>query len=42
MARHGKRTMKAREGVDREKAYPLPEAVKMVKARATAKFDETI
>jgi hypothetical protein len=42
MAHHGKRTMKAREGVDREKAYPLPEAVKMVKARAKAKFDETI
>jgi large subunit ribosomal protein L1 len=42
MAQHGKRTMSAREGVDREKVYPLPEAVKMVKARAKAKFDETI
>ena len=42
MASHGKRTVKAREGVDRTKLYPLPEAVKMVKARATAKFDETI
>ncbi len=42
MAQHGKRTMKARDGIDREKAYPLPEAVKMVKARAKAKFDETI
>src|SRR6266516_754881 len=38
----GKRTKKAREGVDREKLYPLPEAVKMVKDRAKAKFDETI
>src|SRR6202045_2817434 len=38
----GKRTIKAREGVDREKLYPLPEAVKMVKDRAKAKFDETI
>jgi large subunit ribosomal protein L1 len=42
MAQHGKRTMKAREGIDREKAYPLAEAVKLVKARAKAKFDETI
>src|SRR5271168_3400425 len=38
----GKRTEKAREGVDREKLYPLVDAVKMVKERATAKFDETI
>src|SRR5215469_9568596 len=38
----GKRTTAAREGVDREKLYPLAEAVKMVKARAKAKFDETI
>src|ERR1700759_808078 len=38
----GKRTKKAREGVDREKLYPLVEAVKMVKERAKAKFDETI
>ena len=33
---------KAREGVDREKLYTLAEAVKMVKERAKAKFDETI
>jgi large subunit ribosomal protein L1 len=39
---HGKRTEKAREGLDREKFYPLPDAVKMVKDRAKAKFDETI
>src|SRR5262252_5287096 len=38
----GKRLKKAREGVDREKLYPLPEAIKMVKERAKAKFDETI
>jgi large subunit ribosomal protein L1 len=42
MANLGKRTVKAREGIDPAKAYPLPEAVKMVKDRATAKFDETI
>jgi len=38
----GKRLKKAREGVDREKLYPLAEAIKMVKARAKAKFDETV
>ena len=39
---HGKRTTKAREGVDRDKLYPVAEAVKMVKERAKAKFDETV
>jgi large subunit ribosomal protein L1 len=39
---HGKRTLKAREGIDREKLYPLDDAVKLVKERAKAKFDETI
>src|SRR5690242_17059818 len=38
----GKRLKKAKEGVDREKMYPLDEAIKMVKERAKAKFDETI
>ncbi|MBV8510821.1 MAG: 50S ribosomal protein L1 [Xanthobacteraceae bacterium] len=42
MSTHGKRTMKAREGVDRTKLYPIDEAVKLVKERATSKFDETI
>ncbi len=42
MPAHGKRTMAAREGIDREKLYSLDEAVKMVKERAKAKFDETI
>src|SRR5688500_20114615 len=42
MAKLGKRLKKAREGIDRTKLYPLAEAVKLVKARATAKFDETI
>ena len=42
MSTLGKRTNSAREGVDREKLYPLTEAVKMVKERAKAKFDETI
>src|SRR6184192_1414903 len=38
----GKRLKKAREGVDREKLYPLVDAIKMVKERAKSKFDETI
>jgi len=38
----GKRTKAIREGVDPAKAYSLDEAVKMVKQRAKAKFDETI
>src|SRR4026207_1867323 len=38
----GKRLKKVREGVDREKLYPLADAIKMVKERATSKFDETI
>ena len=42
MSRIGKRAIKAREGIDPVKAYPLDEAVKLVKARAKAKFDETI
>jgi large subunit ribosomal protein L1 len=37
-----KRITKAREGVERTKLYPLTEAVKMVKERASAKFDETV
>ncbi len=42
MSSHGRRTIKAREGIDREKLYPLDQAVQMVKERAKAKFDETI
>ena len=42
MSKIGKRLKSAREGVDREKAYAVDEAVKVVKARAKAKFDETV
>jgi large subunit ribosomal protein L1 len=42
MSRIGKRTIKSREGIDPAKSYSLDEAVKLVKARAIAKFDETI
>ena len=38
----GKRYKQAKEGLNPEAYYPLPEAVKLVKSRATAKFDETI
>ncbi|MGL4526901.1 MAG: 50S ribosomal protein L1 [Aestuariivirga sp.] len=38
----GKRVEKAREGIERTKLYPIAEAVKLVKARANAKFDETV
>src|ERR1700738_1676487 len=42
MADLGKRTKAVREGIDRTKLYPLEQAVKMVKERAKAKFDETV
>jgi large subunit ribosomal protein L1 len=38
----GKRIRSAGEGVDRLKLYPIADAVKLVKERAKAKFDETI
>src|SRR5271157_2111931 len=42
MSKLGKRTRAVREGIDREKLYPLNEAVRLVKERAKAKFDETV
>src|SRR5436853_1089617 len=42
MAKISKRFKKATEGVNTEKAYDIDEAVKLLKQRATAKFDETI
>src|SRR5882757_7228680 len=42
MANVGTRTTKVREGIDREKLYAIDDAVKMIKDRAKAKFDETI
>jgi large subunit ribosomal protein L1 len=38
----GKRIRAAREGLDAAKLYPIQDAVKLVKERAKAKFDETI
>ena len=42
MGKLGKRVRKVREGIDRDQLYPLADAVRMVKERAVAKFDETI
>ena len=42
MAHIGKRIKKARDGIDRIKLYPVLDAVKLVKERAIAKFDETV
>ena len=42
MAHVGKRIKKAREGIDRTKLYQIDEAVKLLRERSTAKFDETI
>ncbi|WP_181701975.1 50S ribosomal protein L1 [Chthonobacter albigriseus] len=42
MAKIAKRVAKTREGIDRNKLYPLADAIGLLKERATAKFDETI
>ncbi|MGL4442469.1 MAG: 50S ribosomal protein L1 [Alsobacter sp.] len=42
MSNIAKRVRSSREGIDRTKLYPLSDAVKLIKERATAKFDETI
>jgi large subunit ribosomal protein L1 len=42
MANHGKRIKSARDGIDVNKLYSLEDAVKLVKERAKAKFDETV
>ena len=42
MAHVGKRIRSAREGLEVTKLYPLDQAVKLIKDRAKAKFDETV
>jgi len=42
MTKTGKRTASISEGIDRKKLYAVSDAIKMVKERAKAKFDETI
>lgn len=37
-----KRTIAARQGYDHASTYPVDEAVRLLKTRATAKFDETV
>src|SRR3546814_4680302 len=42
MATKGKRLAGAYTGIDRDGVYPMAEAIKLVKAKASAKFDETV
>jgi large subunit ribosomal protein L1 len=42
MPKIAKRIEKNQNGIERGKAYPLDQALKLVKERANAKFDETI
>lgn len=42
MTKLAKRIAKNAEGIDRQRFYALDEAVKLVKARANAKFNETV
>jgi large subunit ribosomal protein L1 len=42
MAREGKRIVAAKDGIDRKKLYALTDALKLVRERAKAKFDETV
>ena len=42
MARTGKRLTKAYESVDRDNAYAIEEAVKLIKDCCSSKFDETV
>jgi large subunit ribosomal protein L1 len=42
MAKQGKRLRELRARIDPERAYPLDEAITLVKSSATAKFDESI
>ena len=42
MAKTGKRLKKAYEGIDPTVARPLEDALKLIKERASAKFDETV
>ena len=42
MARTGKRLTKVYEGVDRDNAYAIEDAVKLIKGFCSSKFDETV
>jgi len=42
MAKTGKRLRKVREAVDADQMYSVDEAVRLIKANSTVKFDETV
>src|SRR3954464_9228026 len=42
MPKHGKKYLEARSKIDRETAYALSEAVRLLKETKVAKFDETV
>ena len=42
MAKHSKRLRAQYEGIDRQSPYDVGSAISLIKARATAKFDETV
>jgi large subunit ribosomal protein L1 len=42
MAKHGKRYRSALSSIDRNKRYPLDEAIRLAASTAKAKFDETV
>ena len=42
MVEHSKKRKAQMESIDREKFYPVDEAISLVKQNATAKFDETV
>ena len=42
MAKHSKRLRAQYEGIDRQAPYEVGAAISLIKAKATAKFDETV
>ncbi len=42
MKRHGKKYVEASKNVDRDKAYSITDAIKLVKSTSTTKFDSTV
>ena len=42
MAKLSKRMKDARDGIDKDKLYPLGDAIKLLKDRSKTKFDETV
>src|SRR3546814_14532569 len=42
MAKLSKKVAASREGIDRNAVYPIAEAVKLIKGKASARFDESV